>query len=44
VAPLEREVWRVGPEIYLVNSNPELGRNVCACLAAHFRARGIAVG
>ena len=40
---LERELWRVGPEIYLVNADPDLGRNIGTCLAAHFRGRGIAL-
>ena len=40
---LEREIWRVGPDVYLLNTDPDLVRNVGACLAAHFRARGIAV-
>jgi len=40
----EREVWRVGPEIYLLNADPDLARNLGLCLAAHFRGRGIAVG
>lgn len=38
---LERETWRVGPEVYLVNADPELGRNVGLCLAMHFRRRGV---
>lgn len=38
---LERETWRVGPEVYLVNADPDLGRNVGRCLAAHFRARRV---
>ena len=42
-ARLEREIWRVGPEIYLLNTDPDLSRNIRTCLAAHFRARGIAV-
>ena len=41
---LEREIWRVGPEIYLLNADPDLGRNLGTCLAAHFRERGIALG
>ncbi len=40
---LEREVWRVGPEVYLLNSDPDLIRNLGTCLAAHFRGRGIPV-
>jgi len=40
-ARLERETWRVGPEVYLVNADPDLTRNVGACLAAHFRGRGV---
>jgi hypothetical protein len=40
---LEREIWRVGPEIYLLNSSPDLTRNLRACLATHFQARGITV-
>jgi len=40
---LEREIWRVGPEIYLLNSSPYLTRNPRVCLATHFRARGIAL-
>ena len=43
VRRLEREIWRVGPEIYLLNSDPDIVRNLGACLAAHFRGRGIAV-
>jgi hypothetical protein len=39
-ARFEREIWRVGPEIYLLNSDPDLVRNVGVCLAAHFRGRG----
>ena len=42
-ARLEREIWRVGPEVYLVNADPDLARNLGVCLAAHFRGRGIAV-
>jgi hypothetical protein len=42
-ARLEREIWRMGPEIYLLNSAPDLLRNVRTCLAAHFLGRGIAV-
>ncbi len=41
---LAHETWRVGPEVYLTNAEPDLGRNLGACLAAHFRARGIAPG
>src|SRR5213076_3600199 len=41
---LERELWRVGPEVYLLNADPDLRRNLGACLAAHFRGRGIALG
>ena len=40
---LAREIWRVGPEVYLLNSDPDLLQNLGTCLAAHFRARGIAV-
>ena len=40
---LEREIWRVGPEVYLLNTDPDIVRNLGACLAAHFRGRGIAV-
>jgi hypothetical protein len=40
---LERETWRVGPEVYLLNAEPDLTRSIGRCLAAHFRARGIAV-
>ena len=40
---LEREIWRVGPEVYLLNSDPDIVRNLGACLAAHFRGRGIAL-
>ncbi len=43
-ARLERELWRVGPEVYLLNADPDLRRNLGACLAAHFRRRGIALG
>ena len=39
---IERELWRVGPEVYLLNSDPDLARNVGVCLAAHFRGRGVA--
>jgi hypothetical protein len=42
-ACLEREIWRVGPEVYLLNAAPDLVRNLRACLAAHFRGRGIAL-
>src|SRR5439155_495930 len=31
---LERELWRVGPEVYLLNADPDLRRNVGTCLAA----------
>jgi len=41
---LERELWRVGPEVYLLNADPDLRRNLGACLAAHLRRRGIALG
>ena len=41
---VERELWRVGPEIYLLNSDPDLARNVGICLAVHFRGRGITLG
>ncbi len=41
---LEREIWRVGPEIYLLNTAPDLTRNLRFCVAAHFRRRGIGVG
>ena len=40
---LEREMWRVGPEVYLLNTDPDIVRNLGACLTAHFRGRGIAV-
>jgi hypothetical protein len=40
---LERETWRVGPEVYLLNADPDLTRTLGLCLAAHFRARGIAL-
>ncbi len=40
---LERETWRVGPEVYLTNADPDLARAVGVCLAAHFRSRGIAL-
>jgi hypothetical protein len=40
---LEREIWRVGSEVFLLNSDPDLGRNLGTCLAVHFRSRGIAV-
>jgi hypothetical protein len=42
-ARLERETWRVGPEIYLTNSEPNLVHALGVCLAAHFRGRGIAL-
>jgi hypothetical protein len=38
---LARETWRVGPDVFLVNADPDLRRNLGACLAAHFRGRGI---
>jgi len=38
---LERETWRVGPEMYLLNADPDLARNLGLCLAAHFRGRRI---
>jgi len=41
VKRLEREIWRVGPELYLLNADPDLARNLGTCLAVHFRARGI---
>jgi len=40
---LAGEIWRVGPEVYLTNADPDLGRNLGTCLAAHFRGRGIAI-
>jgi len=40
---LEREIWRFSPEIYVLNSSPDLTRNLRVCLATHFRARGIAL-
>ena len=40
---LEREIWRVGPEVYLLNTDPDIVGNLGVCLAAHFRGRGIAV-
>jgi hypothetical protein len=40
---LEHETWRVGPEVYLVNADPDLARNLGCCLAAYYRGRGIAV-
>lgn len=40
---LEREIWRVGPEVYLLNAAPDLTRNLRVCLAAHFRRGGIAI-
>jgi hypothetical protein len=40
---LERETWSVGPEVYLVNADPDLARNIRTCVARHFRSRGIAV-
>jgi len=42
-ARLERETWRVGPEVYLLNADPDLTRTIGLCLAAHFRGRGIAL-
>jgi len=42
VTRVERELWRVGPEVFLLNADPDLGRNLGTCLAAHFRGRGIA--
>ena len=41
---LEREIWCVGREVYLLNADPDLIRNVGTCLAAHFRGRGAGVG
>jgi hypothetical protein len=41
---LERETWRVGPEVYLLNADPDLARNLRLCLATHFRGRGIGLG
>jgi len=40
---VEREIWSVGPEIYLVNADPQLARNLGTCLARHLRGRGIAL-
>src|SRR5262245_17506381 len=40
---LERETWRVGPEVYLTNADPDLPHALGVCLAAHFHARGIAL-
>jgi hypothetical protein len=40
---LEREIWRVGPEVYLLNTAPHMTRNLRVCVTAHFRRRGIAV-
>jgi hypothetical protein len=42
-ARLADEVWRVGPEVYLLNADPDLRRTIGLCLATYFRARGIAV-
>jgi hypothetical protein len=41
---VQREVWRVGPEVYLLNTDPDLRGTLGVCLAAHFRARGIVPG
>ena len=41
---LERETWRVGPEVYLVNADPDLARNLGLCLTSYYRRRGIALG
>jgi hypothetical protein len=38
---LERETWRVGPEVYLTNAEPDLPHALGVCLAAHFLQRGI---
>ena len=43
VARLERETWTVGPDVYLLNADPDLARNIGACVATHFRKRGIRV-
>lgn len=43
-ARIDLEIWRVGPEIYLVNSDPDLDRNVGVCLAVYFCCRGVTVG
>jgi hypothetical protein len=40
---LEHEIWRVGPEVYLLNTDPDLARNLGVCLAAHFRGRGVSL-
>src|SRR5262249_20730929 len=40
---LQHETWRVGPEVYLLNADPDLARNLGLCLAAYYRGRGIAV-
>ena len=40
---LEREVWRVGAGLYVLNADPDLRHALGTALAAHFRARGIAV-
>jgi hypothetical protein len=40
-ARLEREMWTVGPEVYLLNADPDLARNLATCLAVHFRSRGV---
>lgn len=42
-ARLVRETWRIGPEVYLVNADPNLARNLGLCLATYYRGRGIAV-
>jgi hypothetical protein len=35
------EVWRVGPEVYVLNAGRDLCATLGVCLAEHFRARGI---
>jgi hypothetical protein len=39
-----RETWRTGPDVYLLNADPDLRSTLGVCLAAHFRARGIGLG
>ncbi len=39
---VEHETWRVGPEVYLLNAEPDLARNIGLCLAVYYRGRGIA--
>jgi hypothetical protein len=40
---IEREVWRLRPGLYVLNADPDLPRALGTALAAHLRARGVAI-